>query len=451
MTRSILLPGLLFSVFGFPLAPAQSPPDAVESKSAKTVLSEGEVTARDVYVRSGPSLNHYEICKLQSGEKVSIVGYDGDWYEILPPREAFSLISGDYVDTTDNQNGVVNGDNVRVRAGSTLNANKYTVQTLLSRGAKVTILGSNPDGFLRIKPPPGATLWINKQFVKSPVAIAGHVAPRSTASTSGAAPVTAAGSRPSEGSPAEQPLVETDSATTSKTIEVAVNNQSPTTGNVASAAESDRPSHEYRRELESLDEAARKELAKELADREWAPLLARYEEIARLADDEVSRVYARHRVEQLTDLMAVTTTIRELKSLNESSDEVRRAYLESRNRLPRVTPIDAPVGMDAQGELRVSALYPPGSLPRRYRLIDPTATPTRTVAYVEIPPNSRIDADSFIGKFVGVRASEKSLQTSGLNPIPILVASEIVPMEPPGKSTDSPAPPRSVESMDARG
>ncbi|GAG00500.1 unnamed protein product, partial [marine sediment metagenome] len=71
----------------------------------------GEVTGNDVYVRSGGSLNHYPVCKLKAGDRLTIVSGRGNWYEILPPEGVFSLISGEYVDTVDNKDGVVNGNN----------------------------------------------------------------------------------------------------------------------------------------------------------------------------------------------------------------------------------------------------------------------------------------------------------------------------------------------------
>ena len=99
----------------------------------RPVIAHGEVTAGDVYVRSGPSLNHSTICKLNAGHRIDIVSEELEWYEILPPEGTFSLISGDYVDRGEGQAGVVNGDNVRVRAGSLLHDNKYKVQTMRSK------------------------------------------------------------------------------------------------------------------------------------------------------------------------------------------------------------------------------------------------------------------------------------------------------------------------------
>jgi uncharacterized protein YgiM (DUF1202 family) len=126
------------------------------------------VTAHDVYVRSGPSANHYPVCKLGAGARVTVMGETGEWFEILPPDDAFSFVSGDYVDSPDGRKGVINGDNVRVRAGSVLDDFahlKYVVQVHLAKGTEVDILARDPDGFLRIKPPAGATLWVSRSLV----------------------------------------------------------------------------------------------------------------------------------------------------------------------------------------------------------------------------------------------------------------------------------------------
>ncbi|MFQ5495759.1 MAG: SH3 domain-containing protein, partial [Phycisphaerae bacterium] len=60
---------------------------------AKTVIGRAEVTAADVYVRSGPSANHYPVDKVKAGARVTVVGQMGDWLEILPIDTAYSFIS----------------------------------------------------------------------------------------------------------------------------------------------------------------------------------------------------------------------------------------------------------------------------------------------------------------------------------------------------------------------
>ena len=78
------------------------------------------------------------------------------------------------------------------------------------------------------------------------------------------------------------------------------------------------------------------------------------------------------------------------------------------------------------GELRVSALYPPGTLPRRLRLIEPSSAPERTIGYVEIPLNSPLEVDRFIDRYVGVRAGNIRLMEGGVDPVLIYVAKELV-------------------------
>ena len=138
---------------------------SVQNESARRT---GELTGDGVYVRSGPSMNHYTIMKLSTGDRVTIVGEENRWFQILPPKGAVSLVSDQYIDTTDGLRGVINGDNVRVRAGSTLEGvtDRYTVQMKLSKGAKVSIVARTDDGFYRIKPPRGATLWISLRYVE---------------------------------------------------------------------------------------------------------------------------------------------------------------------------------------------------------------------------------------------------------------------------------------------
>jgi len=397
--------------------------------SDRPVIAQGEVTANDLYVRSGPSVNHYTIAKLHAGDRVNIVGEAGDWYEILPPPGTFSLLSADYVDSADGKHGVVSGDNVRVRAGSLLNKNKYTVQVKLSKGAEVDIVGREPDGFLRIKPPKGATLWVSRQYVEyvpgerlreggmlPPSAVTG-VEPAATGAEPSTTPgddVKVASSSPAPGG---QPTTEPGEA--AKPTEPA-SRPSP-----FAAYE---PTTE-RRGLEELDTEVRSELAKPAAERRLKPFIERYQKIVEGSQDDFARRYAQARVNQLTDMEELLETVRNVRGLVDSTDQKRREYLEERAKIRTAAPAIRS-GLDARGELRVSAVHPPGTWPRRYRLVNATAHPERTIGYVEIPRESSIDVSNFVGQYVGVRASAKRWQTGGVNPVPIFVARELVLLEP---------------------
>lgn len=382
----------------------------------------GEINANEVYVRSGDSLNHYTVCKLSAGDPVRIVGARGEWYEILPPPGTFSLISGDYVDVADGR-GVVSGQNVRVRAGSLLNENKYTVQLMLNKGAEVKVLGKNPDGFLRIEPPSGATLWVHRSFVSLDGAA---TVPASVAAGSGGA---SASSVTVEGTPA----VETGSASRTSEGKSEVAERTPERHGVAAPAPSlppdsplaGVPATEHVRRLHTLEASLSVELTKAPFERNYSPLIQGYQSVADQTEDEVARRYAMGRLTQLTELTDLTGRAQRLRELDDETARRREEFLQARVSIPLPTPPD-PAALDVQGELRESALYPAGSLPRRYRLVDPRASQVRTVAYVEVPAESGIRVEDFVGRYVGVRASARLALEGGIDPVPVYVAREIV-------------------------
>jgi SH3-like domain-containing protein len=387
----------------------------------KPVISLAEVTGNDVYVRSGPSANHYPVSKLMAGGRVTVVGETGDWYEIRPPEGVFSFISGEYVDTQNDRSGVVNGDNVRVRAGSTVpdfSKLKSVVQTQLSKGAEVAILCRDADGFLRIKPPPGTTVWVNRTYVEfvPPARAAGEAAAPSATPTSTADPTATT-----------PPSATTDAGSVADPNAGAPNPAKRPGADASMLAHL--PATEERSRLEEIDAEARAEIAKPIDQRRFTSLIERYRTIAEQDQDGFARQYAQARVNQLTYMQTLIETVQKMRRIGSEADSKRREFLEGRAKIREKLP-PIPTELDAQGELRVSALYPPGSSPRRYRLVDPTGPMDRTIGYLEIPQDSDIVVDDFIGRYVGVRASAKRLQTGGVNPVPIYVPGELVLLQP---------------------
>ena len=101
--------------------------------------------------------------------------------------------------------------------------------------------------------------------------------------------------------------------------------------------------------------------------------------------------------------------------------KIARARAEERTR----------VKFDLQGELRKSYAFAPEK--RRFRLVDPKRL--TTIAYVELPRNVIDNADSFLGRLVGVRVSGQQFSTAAR--IPIAVASSLTDLtpRPAGRST----------------
>ena len=130
-----------------------------------------EITGDDVYVRSGPGTNFYHCGKLNTGDKVKVVGKQFSWSRIVPPAGSFSWISMQYVtiNPTDQKVGTVTGDNVRVYAGSDYVKPLYstTLQGKLSKGEKVKLLGEQMDDYYKIAAPPFAYLWVSTSLTKA--------------------------------------------------------------------------------------------------------------------------------------------------------------------------------------------------------------------------------------------------------------------------------------------
>lgn len=395
-----------------------------QQPAAQTIESaeDGVVTADDVYVRSGPSLNHYTICKLARGTQVSVLGENNGWIEIEPPEPAFSLVSSEFIDTVDKRTGVVNGNNVRVRAGSLLNSNKYTVQTMVSSGFEVQIVGENPDGFLRIKPPAGATLWIHGDFIKTGAEAQAELAVGAESATDAGQPVQA------DGSPDRDSIVE--GGEESGAANAAMQDSSDLSA-LASI-----PPTPQRTALRGLDAETERELGKPIYERSFEPILERYRKVAAQTSDAFASAYAKSRLHQIEGFVAVVAGARRMREMDDRAGRKRREFLSARSAL-RSIKIPTPRGIDAKGELLTSALYPPGSLPRRYRLVDPKSPETRTLGYVELPANSTIDVTPLLGKYVGVRASITRLQGDSVNPVPIFVADELILLDEGGMQAGS--------------
>ncbi len=114
---------------------------AAQTAAEQSPPYEGQVTTRDVYVRSSPG--GYECIKLHAPAKVQVIARAYDWLKIAPPARCYSLLAKQYVTASaDGKSGTVTGDSVRVRAGSELKPTRVgVIQTHLNIGDKVVILG----------------------------------------------------------------------------------------------------------------------------------------------------------------------------------------------------------------------------------------------------------------------------------------------------------------------
>src|ERR1019366_6740053 len=151
-----------FAAFSPAMVRGEDPVPQVDNSKVSVV---GIVNSNEVYVRSGPGENYYATIKLDKGAKVMVVGLKYNWLKIIPPDGSFSYVAKAFVEKRgDGSTGQVTKPDLNVRAGSDLVAIKTVVQTKLDENEDVTILGEQ-DEYFKIKPPEGAYLYVNKQFV----------------------------------------------------------------------------------------------------------------------------------------------------------------------------------------------------------------------------------------------------------------------------------------------
>lgn len=367
----------------------------------------GEITGSNVNVRSGSDANYYAVIKLQRGDRIKVLGHEFGWAKIEPPAGCFSLIDRRFVDrAANNAFGVVNGDNVRVYAGSTLVDRKYGVQVQLSRGAEVEILGEDKEsGFYKIKPPRGAALWVSADYVKR----ATGPARRAVASGTKAVPAprqSASGTGNAIESPATVPPKSTDAV-------------KPDDGEVPVIASLQAlPEGPARDELSRIEAAVIAERRKAPVLQDFGPYVARLEQLAASAEEPVAKIYAEHRAKQLASWMKLIQDVRRVRQQGEALPPMKTG-------LEFIPGAIGSVPFDVEGELRKSQVFSSRALPTYYRLVDPSRRPARTVAYLQLPEGETIDLDKYLGQYVRVRAAERRrLGTVGRS-IPLIIPAEI--------------------------
>ena len=126
------------------------------------------VTAPDAFLRSGPGEAYYPVAKLRHGQQVEVYRHDpGGWCAVRPPNDAFSWISGEFIEPRQGNVGVVIGNRVAIRVGSEFSNTRDVIQVRLNAGDEVEILeaqdfddGGSLKTWYKIAPPAGEFRWL---------------------------------------------------------------------------------------------------------------------------------------------------------------------------------------------------------------------------------------------------------------------------------------------------
>jgi uncharacterized protein YgiM (DUF1202 family) len=379
-------------------------PDVANSK----YQIDGVINVDSVYIRSGPGEGYYPTGELPKGAKVTVVGIKFDWLKIQPPDGSYSYVGSVFVDkSADGTTGKINRNDVNIRSGSTINAMKTTVQTRLNQGDTVQIVGKE-DEYLKIKPPTGAYLYINKQFVTiaRPAMAANPPAPQPEQQQ---APTQTAHAN-SNPAPAKQVTTATNAAigamvtslpTTAPSTVVA--KISPTTApSVASAttqpaqvAVAPQPTPE---ELFTQYENTFADISKQPLDQQpLNELIAKYQSIAgsEQLSDELKNVVT-IRIATLKGRSDNKAKLVEVQKLEKLAAARQLALQAEQQELTERLKSEQVKVFTAVGELQPSSLQIGGGT--LYRLVDPATG--RTEIYVR---TSDAKVTGMMGQFIGVK------------------------------------------------
>jgi len=336
--------------------------EAASAVSAAPKPFVAEVTANDVYIRSGPGTQNYHCGKLFDGDRVQVTKAESGWSCIVPPPGCFSWIAMQYVSINlENPTmGIVTGNNVGVYAGSdyVLPMNSISKQMVLNRGQNVRLLSEEKDEYYKIAPPEGAHLWISSQFVR-PLQ---PTAPTPPVKIEAPTPTTP----PTEATPPGTPKTESE---------------------VLDA-------------YYALSKLVKEEVKKPQAEQDYTEIKAKLTELSEIETGGRGARYAGFTLKQVerfelacTVAKEIALQSKELKSVTTKINEAHAARLAQIKDMGKFAVI---------GKFEESVLYASTEtvMPKRYRILNASG---KTVCYVS-PTGAAASKDlsEFIGKKVGL-------------------------------------------------
>ncbi len=123
-------------------------------------------TASVVNVRSGPGAYYYEVAKLAQGTTVNVVATESGWSAIAPTSSMRALVRQDAITMQGANEGIVDAaGKARVYASGSRSTETWAVIDQLSTGEKVRILGSEGN-FHQIEMPQNARAWIQSDLLQ---------------------------------------------------------------------------------------------------------------------------------------------------------------------------------------------------------------------------------------------------------------------------------------------
>ena len=384
---------LSFVAFAGLVLPVRAQDAAVPEVANARKSFVGRITADAVNVRSGPGDNYYATLKLDKGAEITVVGIKFDWLKIIPPEGSFSYVAKAFVEKSGNI-GTVAREDVNVRTGSTLNQMKISLQMKLDKGQQVQIVDEK-DEYYVIKPPSGAYVYVNKQFVEPVRPVNTQIADATPTAPKRIETPVAAPQQPVDSTPPTQ-----DSALRTQ--------DSALPPDQLAAADQPAATQPSAGGFEQLEAEFADASSKPIEQQPIKDLLARYNKfVAETALPESLKRVADIRIRTLTARNDVQEQFVAVQKMQEESKQRQTALKVEQEELKQQIEKNDVKMYAAVGTLRTSNFQSgPTTI---YRLTDPATT--RTVVYLRIADATKYAA--LIGEFVAVKGEITT--ESGLN------------------------------------
>ncbi len=402
--------------------------------TAYTMPFIAEVAGTEVNVRSGAGTAFYNTGKVNTPGKVTVVGEKTGWYEIIPPVGSFSWISKEFVDvdTTNPGIGMVNDAGVRIWAGSDYRdpMRSSSLQVKLNKGDIVKLIDTESQGgaYYRIVPPPGAHLWISKNYLKYVEAISrpSHDFMIKSEPEVNVNPVV---------TPVVTPVVET---VVDPMVDINVDEPIVTTPSVSDPpAETVTVVEDGSVEKRRVDECYA--LAKQIAEELKKPLEAQdYDEYGRaltvvLNDPQAGKAvrYAKYQLGQIKRFELAQQVDQDVKKQDSALARLRQEIREKY--AVRIAGIPNPGKYIIKGKIQASLVYTGQSGQKRYKILNDAG---KIVCYaVPAAGTTATNIDNLIGRSIGLKGT---IVTDKVNPIGLVTFTAIEELAAVSQNTNEP-------------
>jgi uncharacterized protein YgiM (DUF1202 family) len=145
------------------------------SLAQETFPFQVEILDNNINIRSDSTVSSPVLCKVNKGERLTVLSQHYDWYKVELPKNTPSFIKEDFVSSVDSKTASVINDRVNIRFGP---GESFPIIGVAGKEEALNVLEHN-SGWYKIEPTGSCFGWLHKQFTKKFVNISKTAEPAS--------------------------------------------------------------------------------------------------------------------------------------------------------------------------------------------------------------------------------------------------------------------------------